>query len=172
LLVYALSWMEGGGFDSVSSRDISSAWFPNNARIRLQRCSSGSGGGGWGWPLGRQRQHAACSYMLGVWPAAETPLQQQQEEEEGPCMAQLTQRQLYALMDCLDAFIHQHPGFVRLPLPPPLQAPPPGWRQRLASWGRGGLVGSGNGGTEADAGGGSGSGSSSSSSSSNSSNSS
>ena len=170
-LIYALAWLldvqqEGDG-------EFSGEWVPKDGRIRL-RWRGGGAGGGWSrpWSAPQQRGGLAASYGLRVWPPApDGSTQLPAEAADDPRLEQeartteLSQRQLDALLDCLDAFSHQHPGFVQLLLPEPLSAPPPRWRQRLAGLFRGkpaaggseeddGASGGGGGAEQAEAGGG------------------
>lgn len=122
MLVYALSWLEGDSLGTTTS----GLWVPHNGCIRVQRRPA-AGWLGLGRP-GQQRGGGDASYEVAVGAASEGL------GEAAAASTLLSQRQLNALLDCLDAFCAQHPGFARLPLPDPLQAPPPGLQQRLASW--------------------------------------
>lgn len=142
-LTYALHWLEGTelGQDPQSA----GAWVPYNGRIRLQRADARPRG--LGSLLRRRGQPAAAAgaaaggYQLAVWPAPPQgvdPLQPGWQPQGEPAVVALGQRQLAGLMDCIDAFASQHPGWVRLELPEPLQAPAPSLRQRLEAWLSGG----------------------------------
>ena len=148
-LTYAVHWLEGTELGRQPAS--AGAWVPYNGRIRLQRGGAPARGGPLGRLLGRSSTPAAAdAYQLAVWPAAAAgadPLQAGSEPQGEPAVAALGQRQLAALMDCIDAFAGQHPGWVCLQLPEPLQAPPPGLRQRLGAL----LSGGGDGGSSGDA---------------------
>ena len=134
-MALALGWMVGGGADGATP-PTPGQWYPTDGRVRFQRCAGG-GGGGWGWP-GGQQSTAGGEFALWVWPqqqgpaaAAASAAGEEGDAEPEPAVVELSQEQLDALLDCLDAFMALHPGHVALPPLPPLQAPPPGLLQRL-----------------------------------------
>lgn len=134
----AVSWIVGGGEDGLSPPS-SDVWVPANGRIRFRRHG---GAARWGLPWGRQQPGGGAaageaSYCLQVQPkgsasagAGGPPAQRAAERS---AEAELSQRQLDALMDCLDAFMLQHPGEVGAPPLAPLAAPPTA-AQRSAEW--------------------------------------
>ncbi|KAL4444024.1 hypothetical protein ABPG75_011761 [Micractinium tetrahymenae] len=135
-----VDFVASGGIDGMSPPH-DSVWVPKESRIRFQRRSGSAGG--WRLPWGQPPPAAAAageaSYRLQVQPAgaaagvqqAQQPQQPQQDEQ--PAEVELSQRQLDALMDCLDAFVLQHPGYAGAPPLPPL-ASPPTLAQRAAEW--------------------------------------
>lgn len=130
MLVSNLVYLEG----SVAGRQMF-AWSPRDGRIRLRRLPPAGSSG-----RGRRQQQAAdvAHFELAVWPtdaadsaAAAGAAGAQQGQ---PALARLSQGQLNALLDCLDAFCKQHPAFMHLrDFDGPLQAPEPGLLQRLAA---------------------------------------
>ncbi|KAL4855292.1 hypothetical protein ACK3TF_004046 [Chlorella vulgaris] len=161
MLVLALSWM-------LEEKKATGVWCPYDGRIALQRCVDKQQGG----LRGLLRRPAAAraadgegeaKYRLRVLPpeqpgigaaaaaagaAGGAAAEQQQLEQPGLQQERttvLSQAQLEALMDCMDAFCHQHPGFVRLELPEPLPAPKPRLLQGLDSWLRGDEAAAGSG---------------------------
>lgn len=140
-LILALNALVGTVPAASSSSSSQSEWAPPAGRIRVRRCAAG-GGGALGWLLGRRQAAdaaAGAAYEL-AWspqqPPAASSGQAVQAAQQG--VVRLSQRQLNALLDCLDAFSLQHPGVARLPPLEPLAAPAPGWSQRLGSWLAGG----------------------------------
>lgn len=139
VLVYLLAGMQ----DFEEEHGFSPhAWFPSDGRIQLQRCpqQARSDSGSWlrSW---NQSPAPACegTYRLrvnaeGMHGESRRQLQREQKAAaEAPARtAVLSQTQLNTLMDCLDAFAAQHPDFVVLQLPRPLQAPQPGLLQQLS----------------------------------------
>jgi hypothetical protein len=153
LLVLALTWMlankevTGNGASSTAT----GVWCPHDGRIALQRCVDKQRGGLYGLLRRPAAERTAggegeAKFRLRVLPPeqqATSGAAAEQQQLEQPGLQQerttvLSQGQLEALMDCMDAFCHQHPGFVRLEPPKPLEAPQPRLLQGLDSWLRGG----------------------------------
>lgn len=129
MLVSNLVYLEG----SVAGRQMF-AWSPRDGRIRLRRLPPARSSG-----RGRRQQQAAdvARFELAVWPtdAADSAAAGAAGAQQGqPALARLSQGQLNALLDCMDAFCKQHPAFMHLrDFDGPLQAPEPGLLQRLAA---------------------------------------
>ena len=144
-LTTAVAYLEG----SVEGLETF-GWTPHNGRIRLRRLAADSGAGWGGQPAA-----GGASFELAVeppapdgaaaaWGEAAVPDAAQLGQTAAraaaqpghPALARLSQRQLNALMDCLDAFCRQHPQFMVLTgWDGPLLAPRPGWQQGLgATW--------------------------------------
>ncbi len=103
-LVLAVAYLEGSVMGLETTR-----WVPMNARIQLRRLPAGSTGG-----RGQRQQPAdEARFELVVWPAggsAGAPGAAAAQQGQ-PAVARLSQGQLNALLDCLDAFCKQHPAF-------------------------------------------------------------
>lgn len=135
VLMYSLAWMQ----DFEEQHGVSpNAWYPSDGRIQLQCCpqQAGSEHGSWirSWKQSAAPAHAGQVRLRVNAAGAE----QQGVAEAQQRSAVLNQQQLNALMDCLDAFAAQHPGFAVLQLPSPLQAPQPGLLSALFGPGQGG----------------------------------
>ncbi len=129
-MLSTVSWMASGGEDGLSPPG-DSVWVPADGRIRFQRRAAD--GGRWRPPRGRRRQPGEAAAgetgcRLQVWPQ---PGPAGAERQPGPAGADqqpaevvLSQRQLDGLMDCLDAFMLQHPAHAGAPPLSPLAVPP------------------------------------------------
>ena len=132
ILVMTLAFLEGStvGLDTF-------AWAPKDGRIQLRRLPPSSSDS-WGQ---RQQPAEAASFELAVWPAAESgsggagAARAAAAQQGQPAVARLSQGQLNALLDCLDAFCKQHPALVQgvQDWDGPLWAPEPSWMQRMAA---------------------------------------